>query len=257
MADEDQAHAALGHEAVEDAQHVDLDGDVERGGGLVGDQKLGLGDQHHGDHRALAHAARQLVRIGAKDAGGVADLHRLQHRHGALARLGARRVAVAAPGLDDLAPDGHHRVERELRVLHHHAHAPAAQPAPLARRDGPQVDAVELQAPRAHPAGGEAEDRAPGLGLARAALADDAQALAPQIEGDAADDLDGALARGEGHAQVLDREARAPVRASVALQGRAQVAALGSSTSRRPSPRRLKPSETTKMAMPGMVATHQ
>ena len=51
------------HELVEDAQHLELHRHVERRGRLVGDQQVGLGDQHHGDHRALAHAARDLVRI--------------------------------------------------------------------------------------------------------------------------------------------------------------------------------------------------
>jgi hypothetical protein len=38
-------------------------------GRLVGDQKLGVGGEHHGDHDALAHAAGELVRVGAEYAG--------------------------------------------------------------------------------------------------------------------------------------------------------------------------------------------
>ena len=91
VADEDQAHAALGDEAVEDAEHLELDGNVERRGRLVGDQEVGLGDQHHRDHRALAHAAGELVRVGVEDAGGIADLHRGEHGEDALAQLAARR----------------------------------------------------------------------------------------------------------------------------------------------------------------------
>ena len=53
---------------------------------------------------------------------------------------------------------------------------------------------------------------------------------------------------------VADREGDAQVRD---LEQRRHRRAFGSRTSRRPSPSRLKPSETTKMAMPGMVATHQ
>ena len=37
VADENQPHAALGHQIVEDRQHLQLDGDVERGCRLVGD----------------------------------------------------------------------------------------------------------------------------------------------------------------------------------------------------------------------------
>jgi hypothetical protein len=75
VADEDQAHAALGDEIVEDLEDLELDGDVERRGRLVGDQDVGLGDQHHRDHHALAHAARDLVRIELVDAPRLADLH--------------------------------------------------------------------------------------------------------------------------------------------------------------------------------------
>ncbi len=92
-----EAHAALGHEVVEDRQDLHLDGDVEGRGRLVGDQQVGLGDQHHGDHDALAHAARDLVRIEAEDALGVADADGLEHGQRLpvrLARLGPGR----APG---------------------------------------------------------------------------------------------------------------------------------------------------------------
>ena len=49
-------------------QDLGLDGDVERGGGLVGDQQVGLVGERHGDHHALALAARELVRVGARGA---------------------------------------------------------------------------------------------------------------------------------------------------------------------------------------------
>jgi hypothetical protein len=44
-------------------QDLRLDGHVERGGRLVGDQQRRVAGQRHGDHHALAHAARQLVRV--------------------------------------------------------------------------------------------------------------------------------------------------------------------------------------------------
>ena len=49
---------------VEDqVEDLRLDGDVERGGRLVGDQHFRIAGERHGDHGALAHAAGQLVRI--------------------------------------------------------------------------------------------------------------------------------------------------------------------------------------------------
>ena len=50
-----------------------LHGDVERGGRLVGDQQLRRAGERHGDHRPLALAARELERIGAGDALGIAQ----------------------------------------------------------------------------------------------------------------------------------------------------------------------------------------
>ena len=52
-----------------------LDGDVERRGRLVGDQQPRLAGQRHRDHRALAHAARQLVRILVEALLGRRDAH--------------------------------------------------------------------------------------------------------------------------------------------------------------------------------------
>src|SRR3712207_7903520 len=50
----------------EEAQDLSLDGHVKRGGGLVGDQEVGLAHQRHGDHRPLAQAAGELVRVDRK-----------------------------------------------------------------------------------------------------------------------------------------------------------------------------------------------
>ena len=140
VADEDQAHALLRDELVEKGEDLQADGDVERRGRLVGDQDLGLGHQHHGDHDALAHAAGDLVRIEVGDAVRIADLHGFQHGERPLAHLAARRSLsdVQAVGLGDLLADGDHRVQRIFRVLHDQADASAADVASsacsLARR---------------------------------------------------------------------------------------------------------------------------
>ena len=47
----------------DEVEDLRLDGDVERGGRLVGDQHLRIAGERHRDHGALAHAAGQLVRI--------------------------------------------------------------------------------------------------------------------------------------------------------------------------------------------------
>ena len=47
----------------EQVEDLRLDGDVERGGRLVGDQQLRVVGQRHRDHGALPHAAGELVRV--------------------------------------------------------------------------------------------------------------------------------------------------------------------------------------------------
>ena len=50
----------------EELQDLRLHRHVERRGRLVGDEEVGLVGERHGDHHALALAARELVRVGAE-----------------------------------------------------------------------------------------------------------------------------------------------------------------------------------------------
>ena len=61
--DQHQRHAELALQLGQQVQDLRLDGHVERGGRLVGDDQLGPAHQRHGDHHALAQAAGELVRI--------------------------------------------------------------------------------------------------------------------------------------------------------------------------------------------------
>ena len=71
-------------EALDQLEDLRLHGHVERGRRLVGDQQPRLVDQRHGDHRALAHAARELVRVGAEPVAGVRDADQGEHLRRAL-----------------------------------------------------------------------------------------------------------------------------------------------------------------------------
>jgi hypothetical protein len=50
-------------EPAEEEQDLELDGHVERRGGLVGDQQPRVAGQRDRDHHPLPHAAGQLVRV--------------------------------------------------------------------------------------------------------------------------------------------------------------------------------------------------
>ncbi len=66
VGDEQHRHAEPLLQVLEQRKDLRLHGDVERGGGLVGDQEIGLVGERHGDHHALALAAGELMRIAAK-----------------------------------------------------------------------------------------------------------------------------------------------------------------------------------------------
>ncbi len=51
---------------LDEFENLRLHGHVERGGRFVGDEEFGVGDERHGDHHALAHAAAELVRVRAQ-----------------------------------------------------------------------------------------------------------------------------------------------------------------------------------------------
>ena len=66
-------HAELRLQVLQQLQDLRLHGDVERGRRLVGDEQVGAVGERHGDHHALALAARELMRIGAEPLGRIDD----------------------------------------------------------------------------------------------------------------------------------------------------------------------------------------
>jgi hypothetical protein len=73
--DEDDRRAGDLARGPQHFEHLRLDGHVERGGGLVGQDHVGVVRDCHGDHDALAHAARELVREGARALARARDAH--------------------------------------------------------------------------------------------------------------------------------------------------------------------------------------
>ena len=125
---------------VEQREDLRLDRDVERGRRLVGDQQLRLAGERHRDHRALALAARELVRKGVDaplrlgDAGAREQLDRRARACAAAAAL------VQLEHLGDLVADRVERVQRGHRLLEDHRDLAAADAAHLrARVLGEQV----------------------------------------------------------------------------------------------------------------------
>ena len=133
-----------------------LDGHIQRGGGLVGDQDLWIARQRHGDHDALAHAAGELVRIG---------VHATSPARGC-----ARGAASRSPGpsasrrdsprckrdrLADLTPHREQRIERGHRLLKDHRDVVAADALHLGVRSAPSrsVPSKRIAPPTIRPGG--------------------------------------------------------------------------------------------------------
>ena len=140
----------------------------------------GLCSERHRDHRALAHAARVLVRIVAEALLRLRDADRGEQLDDALARLLLRDVVVCPDRLDDLVADPVHRVQAREGVLEDHRELLAADLPELVRRKLEEVLALEEDLPGeiCGLAVDEAERGQAGDALARAGLADDAERLA-------------------------------------------------------------------------------
>ena len=79
----------------EELQDLVLDGHVERRRRLVGQQQLRLAGERDGDHRALAHAAGELVRIVREPRAAAGNADQVQQLDGRAGAAGAveRRCA--------------------------------------------------------------------------------------------------------------------------------------------------------------------
>ena len=146
MGDEQQRHAEARLQILEQLQDLRLDGDVERGRRLVGDEDVGLVGERHRDHHALALAARELVRIGAEPAHGLGQADEMQKLDGAALRLARPQALVQKKRLGDLLLDRVQRIERGHRLLEHHGDAIAADLAQHRLRRADQLLAVERDA---------------------------------------------------------------------------------------------------------------
>ena len=71
-------------------KNFELNGDVKRRCGLVGDEKIGTVGKRHGDHHPLALSAGHFMGIGTHAPLGFLNLHQLHHLHGARLGLGSQ-----------------------------------------------------------------------------------------------------------------------------------------------------------------------
>ena len=133
--DEQHGHAEALLEVEEQFKNLRLNGHVERGRRLVGDEQLRLGSESHRDHDALLHPAGELVRIifEPRFRRGNADQFQQADDFGVVGLLGA----VELERFLDLIADAEDRIQRRARVLKNIADHAAA--------NLPQLGLVHLQ----------------------------------------------------------------------------------------------------------------
>ena len=248
--DQDHRHAALLDEIGDEVEDLALDGDVQRGGRLICDQQVRLAGECHGNRDALALAAGELVRIGIDAPRRIRQPDAVEQRDRLASGLRGRIILVTPQRFGHLMADRVHRIERGHRLLEDHADAVAAQTAIVGVRKSDEFIAIQPDAAADDRAvRQEAHQRECRDRLATAGLADEPQRLAAlQGKADATHGLCRPAAGVEPDAEIADFDQR---------HGRALAhdhrsrASLGSSRSRNPSPRRLRPSTAIAIATPG------
>ena len=258
VGDDDEAHAALALDLLQEVEHLRFDGYVERAGRLVGDQQVGLQRDRRGDHDALPLPAGELVRIVAGPAlrvGNADAVEQLQHP-----APGRHLVdTMDTHRLRDLPADWIDRVKRGQRVLEDHRDGLAVDLLPLRFRHPQEVLAAQQDL-----AGGddgrrrvdEVHHRRGADALARSALAEDGEGLAlVDRPADAVDRLDRAPLGGELDAEVLHLEKGCFCHDhSAAVWSRHR--STGSVAMRSQLEKRLSDIVTSMIARPGQKATH-
>ena len=118
---------SLALQVLEQLEDLRLHGDVERRRRLVGDQEIGIVGERHGDHHALALAARQLVRISrASRVSGSRMPTLVRSSTMRWRRVAAPQALVERDDLADLPLDRVQRIERSHRLLEDHGDVVAA-----------------------------------------------------------------------------------------------------------------------------------
>ena len=225
-------------------QDLILGDGVNGGGRLVRNQKDGFHSGGDSDHDPLEHSAGELVGILLQYLLRIADTHFFQQLKRAAADLLPVPVVVGGKGLGDLGADTIERVETGHWILQYNAHLAAPQAAQFL----PALFEQRLSLKHCRAGHGKAfvqqtHSRLHRHGFSAARLSKDTQTFTRlHCKRDALYELRGVSVLPEGHMQLLQFKNRGH-----------RSTSLGSNTSRRASPIRLKQHTRATMAMPGAI----
>ena len=240
VGDEDDGHAHLPLQVVQEVKDFRLDGDIQRSGRLVGDKQVGAVDERHGNHDALQLSAGKFVRVLFEAAFGFTDADAFKQAFATVVVVGGGGLGVV--GVDrfaELCADAHVGVERGHRFLKDEADTITAQLAQFFFVRVQDGDAVEFDA-RIFAVLSDvwrvkAGDAHCGHRFAGAGFADQRQGLAfVELEADTAHGVDGVIMQAEVDVEVLHVQEWG----RVVIHG--HYRSFGSRASRRPSPIKLK-----------------
>ncbi len=179
VGDHQQGGAGFLLQPQQQVQDLGLDGGVQGGGGLVGDDQLGVQRDGHRDHGALPHAAGELVRVVVDPFAGAGDADVAEQFDGPFGGGGlGDGLVVGADHLADLPADLVERVQAGQRVLEDDGDVLAADLLHVAGGQVDQVDAVEDGLAGELAAWCQAEQALGQHGLAGAGLAHDPERAA-------------------------------------------------------------------------------
>ena len=112
VGDEEHRHAQFLIELGDQVQNLFLDGHVQGGGGLVGNEQAGFAGKGHGDHHPLLHSAREFVGVLAQAALRAGNAHQMEQLLRPGPGLGLGEIFVEQEHLGELP---FHRVDRAQR----------------------------------------------------------------------------------------------------------------------------------------------
>ena len=153
VGDENHGGAELFLAVANEVENLLLHGHVKCGGRLVADEKLGPGDEGHGDHHALAHAAGKFVGVAVNAFFRLGDADFRECVDGAVECGLAGAIFVQRKRFGELGTHFHERVERGHRVLENHRDPLATDLAELFLGNFQEIQAVEHRLPAVDAAG--------------------------------------------------------------------------------------------------------
>ena len=139
-------HAQATLQLVNQSQDLGLNGHVQRRRGLVGNQPRRVTGQRHGDHHALAHAARKIVGVLIDALLRRRNSNQCEQLDDARAPCFQAKALVHLENLSDLSANRVDRVKVSCGILKDHRDLFAAYLTHLPGREVEQISSLEQHA---------------------------------------------------------------------------------------------------------------